>query len=87
MLSPSQFVCVLCLCVQREGLNEREDLAFDFRKQRFVLSEEKHTFEKLGYPTKVSQIVLLCLASMESFFINQAGPDPPVGVKGPSMVV
>eukprot|EP00983_Pelagomonas_calceolata_P101647 1158718-Pelagomonas_calceolata.AAC.5 len=39
----------------REGLKEWEELAFDFRKQRFVYSEESNSFTKLAFPTKVRE--------------------------------
>lgn len=45
---------------QREGLKEWDELAFDFRKQRFVYSEEQHAFCKLAYPTKVRRSTPHC---------------------------
>ncbi|EPS70324.1 hypothetical protein M569_04436, partial [Genlisea aurea] len=38
--------------VRTSSLVDKEDIYFDFRKQRFIFSEEKNTFCKLPYPSK-----------------------------------
>jgi hypothetical protein len=49
----SMLIMLIKSSMQREGLNEVEEVAFDFHRQRFVYSAKENCFKKLEYPTKV----------------------------------
>jgi hypothetical protein len=72
---------MMMVVMQREGLGETEELAFDFHRQRFVYSVQENCFKKLDYPTKVGEWMSWSPAGENSRLITHGhGEDPHAGL-------